>query len=76
MATGQEVRAYLTETVFKLAVERGERYADAMPGRERLVAGGLGPSAHLVVVVEIDSDAGIVITVHVMRRVSNTWRRL
>ena len=72
----REVRAYLTKEIVKLAVTQGERYGDDMQGRERLVAGGLGPSAHLVVVVEINVDAGTVITAYAMRRMPGAWRRL
>jgi hypothetical protein len=72
----REVRAYLTEGIIRLAVKKGKRYDDDMQGRERLVAGGLGPSAHLVVVVEIDADAGTVITAYAMRRTPNAWRRI
>lgn len=73
---GRETRAYLTETVIRQAVARGVRYADEMPGRERLAASGVGPSAHLIVVVEIHKDAVTVVTAHAMRRVPDTWRRL
>jgi hypothetical protein len=75
---GREIRAYLTKAAIKLAVERGERYADETDGRERLLAEAraIGPSAHMVVVVEIRIDAGTVITAHAMRRVPGAWRRL
>ncbi len=66
----------LTETVIRSAVARGGRYADAMPGRERLLAGDVGPSAYLVVVVEIHADAGTVVTAYAMRRMPDAWRRL
>ena len=46
---GREVRAYLTRTAIRLAVGGGQRYADEMPNRERLVAEDVGPSAYLVV---------------------------
>lgn len=73
---GREVRAYLTKTAIRLAVAQGARYGEETPGRERLVVGGIGPSAHLVVVVEIHRDAGTVVTAHAMRRVPNAWRRI
>jgi hypothetical protein len=73
---GREIRAYLTGTIIRDAVARGERYADEMPRRERLVAGGVGPSAHLVVVVEMRSDAGTVVTAYAMRRMPDAWRQL
>jgi hypothetical protein len=44
--------------------------------RERLIADGVGPSAHLVVVVEIGTKTGTVITAYAMRRVPNVWRPL
>ncbi len=73
---GREVRAYLTETFIREAVARGGRYADAMPRRERVVVGGVGPSAHLVVVVEMHSDAGTVVTAYAMRRMPDVWMQL
>lgn len=72
----REVRSYLTARIIRQAVKRGDRYDDDMRGRERLVAGGVGPSAHMVVVVEIDADAGTVITAYAMRRMPKAWRRL
>jgi hypothetical protein len=58
------------------SVELGRRHADMTHGRERLIADGVGPSAHLVVVVEIHTEAGTVITAYAMRRVPSAWRRL
>lgn len=72
----REVRSYLTAGIIRQAVKRGERYCDDAESRERLIANGLGPSTHLVVVVEIDADAGTVITAYAMRRMPNTWRQL
>ena len=45
-------------------------------GRERLIADDVGPSAHLVVVVEIHAQAGTVITAYAMRRVPSAWSPL
>ena len=45
-------------------------------GRERLIADEIGPSAHLVVVVEIHAETGTVITAYAMRRVPSAWERL
>ncbi len=73
---GREIRAYLAETVIRLAVEQGERYADEMRVRERLVASVVGPSTYLIAVVEIHGDAGTVVTAYAMRRVPHAWRRL
>jgi hypothetical protein len=72
----RERRAYLTARIIRTAVERGRRHADVAPGRERLIAHGVGPSAHLVVVVEIHAGAGTVITAYAMRRVPSAWRRI
>jgi hypothetical protein len=72
----RERRAYLTAQVIRVAVERGQRRADMAIGRERLIADQIGPSAHLVVVVEIHADTGTVITAYAMRRVPDAWRRL
>lgn len=74
--TERERRIYLTGRVIRTAVKRGRRYADMTDGRERLIANDVGPSAHLVVVVEIRARAGTVITAYAMRRVPNTWRPL
>ncbi len=74
--TEREGRAYITRRVIRIAVERGRRYADMTDGRERLIAEGVGPSAYLVVVVEIRARAGTVITAYAMRRIPNTWRPL
>jgi hypothetical protein len=73
---GRERRTYLTARTIKVAVERGQRHADMEHGRERLIADGLGPSAQLVVVVEIHAEAGTVITAFAIRRVPQAWRRL
>lgn len=74
--TERERRAYITGRVIRIAVERGKRYADMTDGRERLIANDVGPSAYLIVVVEIRARAGTVITAYAMRRVPNTWRPL
>lgn len=60
----------------EVAVERGRRYADMTDGRERLIANDVGPSAHLVVVIEVQAETGTVVTAYAMRRVPNTWRPL
>jgi hypothetical protein len=73
---GRERRTYLTAQVIKVAVEQGHRHADMLRGRERLIAEESGPSAHLVVVVEIHAEAGTVITAYAIRRVPSAWRRL
>ncbi len=72
----REVRGYPAEAVIRIAVERGDRYADEMQARERLIARSVGPSFYLVAVVEIYGDAGTVVTAYAMRRVPRTWRRL
>lgn len=74
--TRRELRGYLTAQTIRVAVERGRRHADMARGRERLIADKVGPSAHLVVVVEIHPEAGTVITAYAMRRVPNAWRPL
>jgi hypothetical protein len=74
--TTRESRGYLTARIIKVAVERGRRHSDMMRGRERLIADAVGPSAHLVVVVEIHAEAGTVITAYAMRRVPSAWRCL
>lgn len=72
----RERRAYLTARTIRVAVERGRRHADMTRGRERLIADEIGPSAHLVVVVEIHAEAGTVVTAYAMRRVPGAWRPL
>jgi len=74
--TRRERRGYITAQTIKVAVERGQRHADMTQGRERLIADEVGPSAHLIVVVEIHAKAGTVITAYAMRRVPNVWRHL
>jgi hypothetical protein len=74
--TKRERCSYITRRVVRIAVERGRRYADMTDGRERLIAEGVGPSAYLVVVVEIRARAGTVITAYAMRRIPYTWRPL
>jgi hypothetical protein len=73
---GRERRTYLNARTIRVAIERGQRHFDMAHGRERLIADGLGPSAHLVVVVEIHAEAGTVITAFAIRRVPKAWRRL
>ena len=72
----RERRDYLTARTIKVAVEQGRRHADVAQGRERLIMDKVGPSGHLVVVVEIHAEAGTVITAFAMRRVPQAWRRL
>jgi hypothetical protein len=72
----RERRTYLTAQNIKIAVEQGQRRADMLSGRERLIADEAGPSNHLVVVVEIHAEAGTVITAYAIRRVPNAWRAL
>lgn len=72
----RERRGYLTARIIKVAVEQGRRHTDMVRGRERLIADEVGPSAHLVVVVEIHAEAGTVITAYAMRRVPDAWRRI
>jgi hypothetical protein len=72
----RERRSYITRRAVRIAAERGRRYADMTDGRERLIAGRVGPSAYLVVVIEIRAQAGTVITAYAMRRIPNTWRPL
>ena len=74
--TRRKRRDYLTARTIGLAIERGWRHADMARGRERLIADGVGPSAHLVVVVEIGTKTGTVVTAYAMRRVPNVWRPL
>jgi hypothetical protein len=74
--TRRERRAYLTTLIIRVAVEQGQRHADMARGRERLIADEVGPSAHLVVIVEIRAEAGTVITAYAMRHVPNAWKRL
>jgi hypothetical protein len=69
-------RAYLTARIIRAAVEQGEPYADPTHRRERLIADAIGPSAHLVVVVEIHAEVGTVITAYAMRRVPSVWKPL
>jgi hypothetical protein len=72
----RERRRYLNARTIKIAVEQGRRYIDMTQGRERLIGDRVGPSAHLVVVVEIHAGAGTVITAYAMRRVPSAWRQL
>jgi hypothetical protein len=72
--TERERRTYITGRTVKVAVERGRRYADMTDGRERLIASDVGPSAYLVVVIEVQAETGTVITAYAMRRIPNTWR--
>jgi hypothetical protein len=72
----RERRDYLTAQIIKVAVEQGQRHADMTHGRERLISADVGPSAHLIVVVEIHKEAGTVITAYAMRRVPRTWKRI
>ena|ERR1700691_1919263 len=72
----RERRIYLSARIIRAAVERGRRHADMTRGRERLIADDVGPSAHLVVVVEIHAQAGTVITAYAMRRVPSAWSPL
>lgn len=74
--TRREQRGYLTARIIRDTVERGRSYADMAQSRERLIANEVGPSVHVVVVVEIHGEAGTVITAYAMRRVPNAWRRL
>ncbi len=72
----RERRRYLNAQIVKTAVEQGRRYLDMTGGRERLIVDGVGPSAHLIVVVEIHAGAGTVITAYAMRRVPSAWRQI
>jgi hypothetical protein len=72
----RERRSYLNARTIRIAVEQGRRYVDMARGRERLIADSVGPSAHLVVVVEIHAGAGTVITAYAIPRVPSAWRQL
>jgi hypothetical protein len=72
----RERRRYLNAQIIRTAVEQGWRYVDMTRGRERLIVDGVGPSAYLIVVVEIHAGAGTVITAYAMRRVPSAWRQL
>jgi hypothetical protein len=74
--TKRERRIYISKRIVKVAVERGRRYADMTDGRERLIANDVGPSAYLVVVIEVRAKAGTVVTAYAMRRIPNAWRPL